>query len=70
MYVATLPTLYGKEFVLRILDRTAVILYLDKLGHGEYVRTKIDDVLAMPNGILLVQVQLVLENDHPVCLYC
>ncbi len=52
--VATLPTLYGEGVVLRILDRTAVNIDLDKLGLGEYVRTKIDDVLAMPNGILLV----------------
>ncbi len=52
--VATLPTLYGEGIVLRILDRTAVNIDLDRLGLGEYVRAKVDDVLARPNGILLV----------------
>ncbi|HOV32979.1 MAG TPA: ATPase, T2SS/T4P/T4SS family, partial [Candidatus Hydrogenedens sp.] len=52
--VATLPTLYGEGVVLRILDRTAVNIDLDRLGLGEYVRAKIDDVLTRPNGILLV----------------
>ncbi len=52
--VATLPTLYGENVVLRILDRTAVRIDLDKLGMSEDVRKKLDDVLSRPNGILLV----------------
>ncbi len=52
--VATLPTLYGENVVLRILDRTAVRIDLDKLGLSEDVRKKLDDVLSRPNGILLV----------------
>jgi type IV pilus assembly protein PilB len=52
--VATLPTLYGEGVVMRILDRTAIKIDLDKLGFSDFVREKIDDVLAKPNGILLV----------------
>ncbi len=52
--VATLPTLYGEGIVLRILDRTAVRIDLDRLGLSDYVKKKLDDVLSRPNGILLV----------------
>ena len=52
--VATLPTLYGEGVVMRILDRTAIKIDLNKLGFSDFVREKIDDVLAKPNGILLV----------------
>ena len=52
--VATLPTLYGEGVVMRILDRTAIKIDLSKLGFSDFVREKIDDVLAKPNGILLV----------------
>ncbi|MGC9054282.1 MAG: GspE/PulE family protein, partial [Candidatus Hydrogenedens sp.] len=52
--VATLPTLYGEGVVMRILDRTAVRIDLDRLGLSENVKAKLDDVLARPNGILLV----------------
>ena len=52
--VATLPTLYGEGVVMRILDRTAVRIDLDRLGLSDNVKAKLDDVLARPNGILLV----------------
>lgn len=52
--VATLPTLYGEGVVMRILDRTAVKIDLEKLGFSEGVLSTIQDVIAKPNGILLV----------------
>ncbi len=52
--VATLPTLFGENCVMRILDRTAVNIQLDRLGLGEGVLKKVRNVITKPNGILLV----------------
>ncbi|HIJ64930.1 MAG TPA: Flp pilus assembly complex ATPase component TadA [Candidatus Hydrogenedentes bacterium] len=52
--VGTLPTLYGEGVVLRILDRTAVKIDLDKLGIGEHAIRQIRTIIHKPNGILLV----------------
>jgi type IV pilus assembly protein PilB len=52
--VATLPTLYGENVVMRILDRTAVKVDLDKLGFTPQARKAISTVISKPNGIFLV----------------
>ena len=52
--VATLPTLFGENCVMRILDRTAVNIDLDRLGLGDGVLKKVRHVISKPNGILLV----------------
>ena len=52
--VATLPTLYGENVVMRILDRTAVKVELDKLGFTPQALKAIDGVISKPNGIFLV----------------
>ncbi len=52
--VATLPTLYGECVVMRILDRTAIKIDLEKLGFSKDIRALIMKVIAQPNGILLV----------------
>jgi type IV pilus assembly protein PilB len=52
--VATLPTLFGENVVLRILNREAVQVDLTKLGFTPTALKSIYSVLAQPNGIFLV----------------
>ncbi len=52
--VATLPTLYGENVVMRILDRTAVRVEIDKLGFTPQAAKAIRNVISKPNGIFLV----------------
>lgn len=52
--VATLPTLFGEGVVMRILDRTAVKIDLEKLGFAPRALKIVRDVIAKPNGIFLV----------------
>jgi type IV pilus assembly protein PilB len=52
--VSTLPTMFGESVVLRILDRSVVQLDLRKLGMPEDTLARWMDVIAKPNGIVLV----------------
>lgn len=52
--IATLPTLFGECVVMRILDRTAVNIDLERLGMSKPIYAKLSDTIAKPNGILLV----------------
>jgi len=52
--VATLPTLYGENIVMRILDRTAVRIELEHLGLTPQTHKKVLRVINKPNGIILV----------------
>ncbi|MGA0848479.1 MAG: GspE/PulE family protein [Chthoniobacterales bacterium] len=52
--VSTLPTQFGESVVLRILDRSAVQLDLDKLGVPEGVKKTLRDMIKLPNGIIIV----------------
>ncbi len=52
--VATLPTLYGENVVMRILDRTAVRIELEHLGLTPQNFKKVNRVISKPNGIMLV----------------
>lgn len=52
--VSTLPTQFGESVVLRILDRSAVQLDLDKLGVPERVKKTLRDLIKLPNGIIIV----------------
>jgi type IV pilus assembly protein PilB len=52
--VATLPTLYGENVVMRILDRMAVQIDLTKLGLHPETLKKVHYVISKPNGIFLV----------------
>jgi type IV pilus assembly protein PilB len=52
--VSTLPTQFGESVVLRILDRSAVQLDLDKLGVPERVKKTLRDLIQLPNGIIIV----------------
>lgn len=52
--VATLPTLFGECVVMRILDRMAVQIDINKLGFSPPTLKKVLDIINKPNGILLV----------------
>jgi type IV pilus assembly protein PilB len=52
--VSTLPTQFGESVVLRILDRSAVQLDLDKLGVPENVKKTLREMIKLPNGIIIV----------------
>jgi len=52
--VSTLPTQFGESVVLRILDRSAVQLDLDKLGVPERVKKTLREMSKLPNGIIIV----------------
>ena len=52
--VATLPTLFGENVVMRILDKTAIKIDVRKIGLSDMVVKKVENVIAKPNGIFLV----------------
>ncbi|OGS36031.1 MAG: hypothetical protein A2293_05850 [Elusimicrobia bacterium RIFOXYB2_FULL_49_7] len=52
--ISTLPTQYGESVVLRVLDRTNIILNLDSLGISEREKTLMLDAIKKPHGMILV----------------
>jgi type IV pilus assembly protein PilB len=52
--VSILPTMFGESCVLRVLDRSVVQLDMHKLGMREDDLAAFDDLLMLPNGIILV----------------
>ncbi len=52
--VSTVPSLYGESVVLRVLDRTAVVLDYANLGLPADIREGLERGLALPNGMVLV----------------
>jgi general secretion pathway protein E len=52
--VATTPTLYGENVVLRILDRKGMALDLAALGFDDKAVAQLGRILTAPNGVILV----------------
>ncbi len=52
--VAVLPTMYGESVVLRVLDRSAVQLELDRIGLRDDELRTMKLIINKPNGIVLV----------------
>ncbi|PLX51185.1 MAG: type II secretion system protein GspE [Desulfobulbaceae bacterium] len=52
--VSTLPTIHGEGVVIRILEKTSVILDLDSLGMPAGVEQDFEKLINLPNGIILV----------------
>ena len=52
--VSVLPTLFGESIVMRILDRTVVMLDLDVVGMDHATLTDFRRMIRQPNGIVLV----------------
>lgn len=52
--VSVIPTLYGEKVVMRILDRSSLMLDLTKLGFGSGALKKFHKAIESPYGIVLV----------------
>jgi general secretion pathway protein E len=52
--VSTLPTLYGESVVLRILDRSSIVVNLESLGFPEDTLKEFEAVIQRPYGMILV----------------
>jgi type IV pilus assembly protein PilB len=52
--VSCIPTIYGENVVLRLLDRSQVILELKQLGFSPYILTQYKKLICCPHGIILV----------------
>jgi type IV pilus assembly protein PilB len=54
MRVSTLPTAYGEKVVMRILDKSSVMIGLDKLGLYPETQEMLLDLCNQPNGMFLI----------------
>lgn len=52
--VSTLPTIYGEKTVIRVLDQSNAMVGLEKLGFDQEDRDRLDRLLKVPYGIILV----------------
>src|SRR4029077_9385457 len=52
--VSTLPTLYGESVVLRILDRSSIVVNLESLGFPDDILKDFEQVIQRPYGMILV----------------
>ena len=52
--VSTLPTMFGESLVMRVLDREALILDLEKLGLPDWLLPQYIDLITKPYGMILV----------------
>lgn len=52
--VSTIPTLYGESVVMRILDRSSLLLTLGELGFPDDVRLQFQRLIRKPHGMILV----------------
>lgn len=51
--VSCLPTVNGEKIVMRILDKSSVLLGLNKLGFSPEVQAQVEELVAQPNGLFL-----------------
>jgi general secretion pathway protein E len=52
--VSTVPTIHGESIVLRILDKSSIVLDIEKLGFPKDTLTGFEDLVQRPHGIILV----------------
>lgn len=52
--VSSLPTVYGENIVMRLLDKNSLMLNLDDLGLGDEMFKRLNAILASSYGIILV----------------
>lgn len=52
--VSCVPTIYGENTVLRLLDASSAVLGLEELGLSKEALTKFDKLINRPHGIILV----------------
>lgn len=51
--VSSIPTPWGEKIVMRILDKSSVMIGLNKLGFTEENEVKISELVSQPNGMFL-----------------
>ncbi|MEO7454128.1 MAG: ATPase, T2SS/T4P/T4SS family, partial [Fimbriimonadales bacterium] len=51
--VSAIPTPFGEKIVMRILDKSSILLGLEKLGFSEEVQSQIEELTNQPNGMFL-----------------
>lgn len=54
MRISVLPTVYGEKVVIRILDRSSIILTKEQLGFTEHNIELFDKIIKAPEGIILL----------------
>lgn len=52
--IAIMPTIFGEKVAIRILDKTALDMKLDKIGFNETEYHKVVKAISKPHGIVLV----------------
>ncbi len=52
--VSTMPTVYGEGVVIRILEKSSIILNMSSLGMDEEIENSFKKIISYPNGIVLV----------------
>lgn len=52
--VSTFPTIYGENIVIRILDKGAILVDMDKLGFSKDTKKQFEALIKRPHGIMLV----------------
>lgn len=51
--VSSIPTPFGEKVVMRILDKSSILLGLNKLGFTDENQLKIEELTSQPNGMFL-----------------
>lgn len=52
--VSSVPTMHGESVVLRLLNRESITFDFQSLGFTDACRAQLDELLAIPNGMILV----------------
>jgi general secretion pathway protein E len=52
--VSSIPTIYGESIVLRILDKSSIVLDIERLGFPEEILKDFEELVQRPHGIILV----------------
>ncbi|MBM7456039.1 general secretion pathway protein E [Oceanisphaera litoralis] len=52
--VSTVPTMHGESLVMRLLNRESVILDFDALGFAKATKRRLQQVLKIPHGMVMV----------------
>ena len=52
--VSTVPTIHGESVVLRILDKTSIVLDIERLGFPPDILAEFNQAIQRPHGIILV----------------
>ncbi|MGE4352731.1 MAG: GspE/PulE family protein, partial [Oscillospiraceae bacterium] len=56
MRISVMPTVYGEKIVIRLLDRSAVIVSKHELGFSDKNLKVFEEIIQNPNGIILVKI--------------